>query len=330
MSELRYNHAMDEWVVIATERARRPDDFKRPASAIEKLPDYRKDCPFCPGNEGDLSDETFRIGDKNGWRVRSVLNKFPAFDTKKKLSRKNEGGKWWMQGFGVAEVIVETPYHNRFIALMDDAEVCDIIRVYKERYIAIGRMDGIEAVTVFKNHGPMAGTSQVHPHSQIIATPVVPTQIRKRIENATWYFDKIGECMFCFLMKAELESRERIVFETDKFVSFVPYAASGPFTMWIIPRRHMSSFTDISEDEVTDLAKNLRTVLGKLYRGLGNPDFNYVIRSAPVNEDHRKYFHWFINVIPRINQPAGFELGSGMFINTSLPEECAEFLRRVA
>ena len=265
MSEFRYSHVMREWVVIATERAKRPDNFRRPASAIKELPDYRKDCPFCPGNEGGFSDELFRIGDKKTWRVRCIPNKFPALDMKKELWRKNDDLEWSMQGFGVAEVVVENPRHNRFIALMDDGEVEDIIRAYKERYLAISKIKGIEAVIIFKNHGPMAGTSQEHPHSQIIATPVVSAQVRGRMESAAHYFDSTGKCLICWTMAEELRVRKRIILETENFVTFVPYAAYIPFAMWIVPRRHASSFGDITESEIRDFAKSIRSALGKRF-----------------------------------------------------------------
>ena len=327
VSELRYNIINREWVVIASERAKRPYDFKKAQKEAIPVPDHRKDCPFCTGNEGDLSDETFRIGDKNSWRVRSIYNKFPSFSPKEKLIRNNDGIYHSISGYGVAEVIIENPKHNLCIAIMSDGEVEDIIKTYKSRYLALQNQKGIEAVIIFRNHGPAAGTSLEHPHSQLIATPIVPPQIRNRVESAISFFDTTGSCIFCDTLEQELAAKKRIVSENESFVSFVPYAGAAPFVTWIFPKRHMSSFGDINEAEIKSLARILRSTLAKLYFGLNNPDFNYTIRSIPIKEDNNDYFHWYLTIIPRISQPAGFELGSGIFINTALPEESAEFLR---
>ncbi|MGB6648121.1 MAG: HIT domain-containing protein, partial [Bacteroidota bacterium] len=200
---------------------------------------------------------------------------------------------------------------------------------YRARYRDIRQDDRVEAIIIFKNHGEQAGTSLGHPHSQLAATPVVPTQIRTRVEEATRFFDDTGECVFCQTLREELEDQDRIVCETAHFVAFIPYAALSPFHLWIFPRRHMSSFDDISDIETGDLALVLRTVLSKMYRGLKDPDYNYSVRSLPTRDRNTDYFHWYLTIIPRISRTAGFELGSGMFINSTVPEESAAFLRGV-
>jgi len=329
MSELRYNIINREWVVIATERAKRPLDFRKPRKEVSPIPEHKDDCPFCTGNEGNLSDETFRIGGKNTWKTRSIYNKFPALSPKEKLVRKNDGIYHSISGYGVAEVIIESPKHNLCIATMSNSEVENIIRAYLDRYLSLQKRDGIEAIVIFRNHGPSAGTSLEHPHSQLIATPIVPPQIRDRMESAVSFFDTTGKCMFCNTLEQELAAKKRIVAENKEFVAFVPYAGAVPFATWIFPRRHMSSFADINDAEIKDVASILKLTLARLYYGLNNPDFNYTIRSIPVKEDGKAYFHWYLTIVPRISQPAGFEVGSGIFINTSLPEEGAEFLRQV-
>lgn len=329
MSELRYNIINREWVVIATERAKRPHDFVKPQKDALPIPEFRQDCPFCPGKEGDLSDETFRIGGKEKWNTRSIYNKFPALSPKEKLVRHNDGICHSISGYGVAEVIIESPKHNLNIALMSDEEVENIIKTYKSRYLSLQNKEGIEAVVIFRNNGPGAGTSLEHPHSQLIATPIVPPQIRNRVESATAFFDVTGKCIFCSTLEQELADNKRVVSENEAFVSFVPYAGAAPFITWIFPRRHMSSFGDINDAEVKGLASILKSTISKLYYGLNNPDFNYTIRSIPVKEDGSAYFHWYLSIVPRITLPAGFEVGSGIFINSSLPEESAEFLRNI-
>lgn len=329
MSELRYNPITRDWVIISSERAKRPHDFKKTRPSGPPLPKYKPDCPFCPGNEGDRSDETFRLGDEKSWRTRSAYNKFPALSHTAKEERLSEGHYKRISGYGICEVIVEHPDHNTMIALMKEGEVEDIIRTYRSRYADIEKRPGIEAITVFKNHGPAAGCSLEHPHSQIVATPVVPHHVRYIIEKAMEYHDVMGRCVFCQTFENELAEKKRVIFETEHFVSFLPYAGAAPFVTSIFPRAHAASFDDITDSQIKDLARCLKTVLAKLYHGLDNPDFNYTIRSVPVKERWSESFHWNINIIPRLTNPAGFELGSGMFINASIPEESAEFLRQV-
>jgi UDPglucose--hexose-1-phosphate uridylyltransferase len=328
MSELRYNLISREWVIIATERAKRPHDFIKQKQEKKPVEEYRKDCPFCRGNENQTPRETFRI-EKSGWQVRSVYNKFGALANDIEPVRKNSGLYSSISGFGVHEVIVEHPLHNLCIPLMGVQEVQDIILAYKNRYQEISQCNHVKHIVIFKNHGSSAGTSLEHPHSQLIATPLVPPQSRSRLEQAANYFDLSGRCLFCQTLEEELAAQERIVLESDEFVSFVPYAPLSPFHIWIFPRKHVASFSQINEREIASLAANLKGTLTKLYLGLDNPDYNYVIRSLPVKEQGVEYFHWYLSIIPRVSQPAGFELGSGMFINTSLPEEAANFLRQI-
>jgi UDPglucose--hexose-1-phosphate uridylyltransferase len=329
LSELRYNLITRDWVIIASERAKRPEDFKKSRPPRPDLPKRRDDCPFCPGNEKTGGEETYRLGSDSAWRVRSIYNKFPALSHLASCDRFTEGPEKHMTGFGIHEVLIEHPDHNTCMALMDPSAVEDIFRAYRDRYIYIRRNDEIKSIIIFKNHGPAAGSSQEHPHSQIVATPVVPHIMRSRIEGMAEHYDVTGKCMMCGMLEHELKDKKRIVLETEHFVSHVPYAAAAPFVTSIVPRRHSSSFDEISDAELKDLAGSVRQTLSKLYYGLDNPDFNYTIRSVPVREKWNEAAHWFISVMPRLTQPAGFELGSGMFINVAIPEESAAFLRQV-
>jgi len=329
MSELRYNLIAREWVVIATERAKRPEDFVKASKEKKVLPAYKSDCPFCPGNEAKTPQLVYLLGEPGSWKVRVVNNLYGALSADGTCERRIDGINLSMNGFGNHEVIIEHPRHDIIMPLMSDEEVENIIRVYRARYLALQDNKGIEAVIIFKNHGPGAGTSLEHPHSQLVATPIVPPQIRNRMERAMHYFDNTGLCVFCRTLEEELKAGKRIVLETDKFVVFSPYAGASPFMMWIFPRRHMASFVEINDAELSCLSRALKHSLQKLYYGLDNPDFNFTIRSIPVKEHGSEYFHWYISIIPRLTQPAGFELGSGMFINTTLPEANAEFLRSV-
>ncbi|XZN93758.1 MAG: galactose-1-phosphate uridylyltransferase [Microcoleus sp.] len=329
MSELRQNLITRDWVIIATERAKRPDQFANHKKITEFLPSHRPDCPFCVGNEEDGTLETFCLGDRADWKVRAIRNKYPALSPTAEGLRISSGIHRRMSGMGIHEVIVEHPRHDLTTALLSIEEVENILVVYRQRYLEIRKYPHIETIIIFKNHGESAGTSLEHPHSQIAATPVVPSQFRSRIDETIRYFDDTGECLFCRTLEDELAAGERVIFESKHFVAFIPYAALSPFHIWIFPRRHASSFDDITDPEISDLADTLKTVLAKLYYGLNNPDYNYNIRSVPTAEQGTKYFHWYIAIIPRVSKQAGFELGSGMFINTALPEESAGFLRSI-
>jgi UDPglucose--hexose-1-phosphate uridylyltransferase len=234
-----------------------------------------------------------------------------------------------MPAVGIQEVIIEHPRHNMTLALMPVAHVANVIRAYRQRYEAIRQDKRIEAIIIFKNYGEAAGTSLHHPHSQLVATPIVPNQFRIRIEESIRYFDDTGECVFCRTMGEELASHERVIEENKHFVAFIPYAALSPFSMWIFPKRHASSFDEITEPEIESLAPVLKGVLARLHVALDNPDYNYSIRSIPTGERRTDYFHWYFTIIPRISKTAGFELGSGMFINPTVPEENAALLRSV-
>ncbi len=328
MPELRQNLLTREWVIIAKERARRPEEFKSKKEKKE-LPEYKKECPFCPGNEKMTPYESFTIQEKKGWKVRVIPNKFPALASEGKRDRHIEGIHRFMSGVGIHEVIIESPLHNLTTALMPVEDVRNILVAYRERYLKILKDERIEMIIIFKNHGESAGTSLEHPHSQLIGTPLVPTMIRYRNEEAMRYFDDTGECVGCKIIKEELTARKRIVWESEYFVAFIPYGAYSPFHTWLFPRRHVSSFGSILDKELEDLASVLKTVLAKLYHGLDDPDFNYCIRSIPSDIGQMDYLHWYISIIPRLTRTAGFELGSGMFINTSVPEESAGFLREM-
>jgi UDPglucose--hexose-1-phosphate uridylyltransferase len=329
MSELRQNLISREWVIIATERAKRPDQFTRQKEP-RMLPSHVPECPFCTGNEEKCTPgETYRYSDENGWKVRAVPNRYPALASLGERVRTLEGIYRTMTGVGIHEVIIEHPRHNMTTALLSRQEVADILRAYRSRYREIRQDPRIECIIIFKNQGESAGASLEHPHSQLVATPIVPAQVRDRIQDAIHFMDDTGDCVFCDMLKQELAAQERIVYDSEHFVAFVPYAALSPFHLWLFPKRHSSSFDEITDPEIDDLARNLKTVLAKLYHGLGNPDFNYCIRSVPTDEQETDYFHWYLAIIPKVSQTAGLELGSGIFVNTALPEASAKFLREI-
>jgi len=331
MPELRQNPATKEWVVIATERAKRPEEFG--SSAVPLAPE-EKGCPFCPGREEETPKEilayrTYGTAPNTpGWWIRIIPNAYPALVPLGIPERfKVDDFFTYMDGLGDHEVIIESPDHDQTIATMDQKQVEEIFLAYRERYAALARDPRFEMVILFKNHGASAGTSLRHPHSQIIATPITPLHIRNRIEAAMHYFDDHGSCVYCDMISKELQFKERIVGESDNFVVFEPFAARSPFETWVLPKKHNSSFEDIIKEQTKELAFIMRGVLAKIHKSLNNPDYNLVLRSSPVHEKNVEYYHWHIMIVPRVSSVAGFELGSGIYINTVIPEAAAKYLR---
>jgi UDPglucose--hexose-1-phosphate uridylyltransferase len=328
MSEMRQDPTTKEWVIIATERRKRPSDFLTKVSRPEK-PAFSPSCPFCPGNEKKTPSSilSYLDSDTGSWQVRVFSNMFPAVTTEGDTSRHLEEGCFLsMEGIGYHEVTVETPSHNRPMALMTDKEVTLVLRAYRQRYNDIAKDTSVKSIIIFENHGAAAGTSLEHPHSQLVAMGIVPRHMRMQYDVATMYYDDNGSCLYADLATRELNAGTRIIMATDSFVVFHPFASRRPFETWIMSREGQASFGQTSIEDIQNLAPVLRTTLLKLYRGLDNPDFNLVIDSAPVGEEHTHLYRWHIRIIPRIAEAAGFEIGSGVYINTALPEETARFM----
>jgi len=331
MSEIRQDPANEEWVIMARERARRPHEFVRQQTKPEPPP-FLSSCPFCPGNEAMTPPETLSYRDEKSanWRVRAFANLFAALTPEGSTTRREEDSFFLdMDGVGVHEVIVETPAHNKPLALMEDSGVRDVMHAYHERYNALSQMPFLKLIIIFKNHGLSAGTSLEHPHSQLVATPVVSKHIRMKYEVAIRHYDNTGRCLYSDLVDHELRIGKRVVMETEKFVVFHPFASHLPFETWIVPKIRRACFGNASAEELENLALVLRTTLHKLYRGLNNPDFNYVIDTAPIGDENKNYYLWHLRIIPRLTEVAGFEIGSGININTALPEETAQFIKEL-
>jgi UDPglucose--hexose-1-phosphate uridylyltransferase len=324
--ELRQNLATGEWVVIATERARRPEDFAS-KSDRKPLPPWKESCPFCPGNEDKTPPAAFSIPPDGAWDLRVVPNKFAALSPDIPPHRDADAFLRHAAGYGFHQVIIETPRHDLSLAQLPQDQFDRVVEAYHCVYSDLSSRPGVEFVIPFKNHGEAAGTSLEHSHSQVIGLPVFPGQVRGRMEEAMRYYDSEGACVFCRMAEVERRAGTRIVAENGSFTAFIPYAALSPFHLWILPLRHEAGFHEITDGEKEALGALLRTVLRKLYGGLNNPDFNLMIRSGPADAPALKYFHWYLSIVPRLAKAAGFELGSGMYINTALPEESARFLR---
>lgn len=334
MPQLRQDRTTKEWVIIAAERSKRPHSFKNTSKPKSEKSSYQKDCPFCEGNEHLTPPETlaYRTGgpaDSRGWRVRVIPNKFPALSPEGSLERKEEKGSFrMMDGVGIHEVIIESPIHNQFSFLMEDKQVEEVLLACRERYNTIREDQRIKLIIIFKNYGEAAGTSLEHPHLQLVGTPVVPSNIRRKLEEAARYYDDHGCCVYCDVMEEELSAGERIVMDTEKFLVFQPFASRSPFETWIIPKEHQASFGLISVEDSRKFAKILKAVLFKLYSKLNDPDYNIVIHTAPIKDEMEDYYHWHLQIIPRLTTPAGFEMGSGIYINVAFPEETADYLKK--
>jgi UDPglucose--hexose-1-phosphate uridylyltransferase len=329
MPELRQNVATREWVIIATDRAKRPEEFiQTDKERVESRSAFVANCPFCPGNE-ELDLERLRLPAEGDWLLRVVRNRYPALQESGERVRHLDGMNPSISGVGYHEVVVESRLHNTSPATEDLAEIERTLRAFQMRGLALRADRRIEQIIYFKNHGPTAGTSLLHPHAQLLGLPMVPYTIRARMEEARRYFAGQGQCVICRMREEEERERVRIVFENRFFSAFIPYAALSPFHLWVIPRHHRASFLDAPSEELGDLALVLRELLRKIYVGLNDPDYNYVVRSAPEREQAAEYMHWYVAIVPRVSRVAGFEMGTGMFINTALPEESARFLRSI-
>lgn len=327
-NEMRQNLITGQWVIYALSRRKRPRELLMPRHAPEGQPVYDANCPFCPGNEDKLPAILFESkGSDPLWQVRIVTNKYPALTPDGNLKRVNQGIHMAMDGYGHHEVIIESPLHNRHISAMSVQEAELVIECCHRRYTELIHMDRNMVVIIFRNHGRRAGASLSHPHSQVISTGIVPSHIRSREIRASAYYDEWGRCVYCAILEEELRFGRRIVCENESFVSFVPYAAEEPFEMWILPRVHRADFADVTDGEKADLASILLVLLQKLSSKLQDPDYNYVIHSCAKYRSGEPQEHWFLRIRPRLTTKAGFEIGSGMSINTDLPEDDASFLQ---
>lgn len=326
MPELRLNLISREWVIVPTEKARAPEQFRQRGNR-KHIPDVDPSCPFCPGNESKTPDEIFRLPADGPWKLRGTPNKFPYFDVTGERVRINDGLRRKVTGVGRHEVIIESPHHNASFAHMDIPDLVDILKAYKARFNDAFMDRRIQHLIIFKNHGPESGTSIVHPHSQLLGSPVIPLEIRYRVDEAMRFFDNTGQCLMCAMVEDEMRDRARVIAENDRFISFVPFAALSPFHLWVFPKQHMPSFGNVSDEDIEAMAPLLKEVHQRLYHGLNDPSYNMVLRTLSPFRSRSEYVHWYMSIVPRVMPSSGFELGTGIYVNPSVPEEIAQFLR---
>ncbi len=328
MPELRKDPIVGRWVIIATDRARRPVTPKKEESLSP--PAY---CPFCEGQENNTPLEIISYRDRNtrpnerGWRVRVVPNKFPALQIEGELNKRGEGIYDKMAGIGAHEVIVECPFHESNLAYLTEENIREVLWVYHDRLVDLKKDPRLVYGMVFKNFGAAAGASIEHTHSQLIVTPIVPISVWEEMTGALEFYKYRGRCIFCDIIYQEMSVEKRIVLETPNFLSFAPYASRFPFETWILPKSHTSHYENIQKNEVDELGTVLKTILLKLEMALDNPSYNYIIHTSPFDTQSLTHYHWHIEIIPRLTRVAGFEWGTGFYINPVPPEQAASFLR---
>lgn len=332
--ELRLDPVTGRWVVVATERAKRPKDFARQdAASHQARPERSETCPFCPGNESATPPEVFsfrRCGtrpNEPGWQVRGVPNKYPALTPEPTVEASTSGIFSVRPAVGAHEVIIESPLHNASPATMSYEDMTQVVRAYVHRYCALADAPGIEYVLIFRNHGRDAGASLEHPHSQIAAVPLVPPAVIEELAGASRYYETTGRCVFCEMIRQELEAGARVVLETPGFIALEPYASKMPFETWILPKEHAPFFQQLAPSTYRELAEVLVDVLGTIGAGLHDPPYNYILHTSPTHERCGSSYHWHIEIFPKLTVAAGFEFGMGVYINVTTPESAAEFLR---
>jgi len=330
MPELRFDPTTGDWVVFAPLRQLRPRTLEKDQG--QSSPHHlsvEQHCPFCPGNEAMTPREIDAIrNSSNAWQVRVIPNKFPALQIEED-DRRVEVSELFhkMGGCGAHEVVVESPDHTTVLAAQPIDQIERVLRMLQRRYLDLLRDRRFQSIILFKNHGERAGTSLRHSHWQIIATPVVPRMLRLRYAEAAQFFDRTGNCLHQVMLNEELAAQKRIVSCNRNFVAFLPFASHLPFETWIMPSQFQSSFGQLPGELFRPLAEIMKSVLTKLFVGLENPDFNLTIDTASRGDEEQSSFCWHIRILPRLSTAAGFELGSGMSINTVLPEDAAKFLR---
>ena len=332
MPEYRKDIILDEWVIIATERAKRPENFKeeKVRIAVPKI----EVCPFDKGNEAMTPPEILRI-DSSGnvidsgkdWQIRVVPNKFPALVPNASASSKKYGVYMVMDGFGLHEVVIHSPEHLENISLLSESEIKLIIEVYIKRLRQIKKDIRIESVIIMLNQGKEAGASLEHSHSQIFALPLSPPVLEKEIYGTRSYFKNNQRCAMCDLLNFEIRENKRVVFKNEDFLIIQPFASRNPFETWIVPRRHYPNFENISDIEIKSFARCLKLLVDFFYFELNEPPFNYYIHTGPLQYEAEDHYHWHFELIPKLSIKAGFEIATGIDICITTPEYTAEFMK---
>ena len=329
MPELRKDPLIGRWVIIATERAKRPVDFI--AARDEALP--ADNCPFCEGKEETTPKEILAVrangngADGPGWSVRVVPSIKPVLGIEGQLNRRAKGMYDVMNGIGAHEVIVETPDHQASLAMLPEKSIEEVLHAYRDRMLDLKNDKRFRYILIFKNHGEAAGASLEHTHSQLIALPIVPKRVREEVDSGRRYYHDKERCIFCDMIRQEIEDGARVINENESFIALAPYAPRFPFEIWLLPKQHSSAFENNQSPMYASLARILKDNLSRLDTVLDRPAYNLMIHTSPIGEEKNEHYHWHIEIMPKLTKVAGFEWGTGFYICPTPPEESARFLR---
>ncbi len=329
MPELRKDPVLGRWIIISQERRKRPTDF-----AVETTKSSGGFCPLCPGNENTTPLEVlaYRMGHQQmhngpGWQVRVVPNKYPALIIEGELGKEGEGLYDRMNGIGAHEVIIESPNHNESLSQLTPENMFFVFKAFKERISDLERDPRFRYVIVFKNHGRAAGASLEHSHSQLIALPILPRMIVSELAGALSYFQYKERCVFCDIIRQEMRQGIRVVCQNEHFITITPFAPRTPFEMWILPKQHSSAYAKQDDYHLQSLARLFSETLKRLDACIPDVPYNFVLHTEPLRSGGVEHYHWHFEIVPKLTSIAGFEWGSGFYINPIPPEEAAAYLR---
>ncbi|MCX5706184.1 MAG: galactose-1-phosphate uridylyltransferase [Candidatus Omnitrophica bacterium] len=332
MAELRRDPIVGRWVIVDTDHPSSPEGFEYE----QYIPKGAGVCPFCYGNESQTPPEIecFRqpgtAPNTSGWQVRVVSNKFPALQVEGELDRRGLGIYDLSNGIGAHEVLVESPYHMKDISDLLNKEIEDVVRMSCRRSNDLSKDKRFKYIMIFRNYGSAAGASLEHPHTQIVALPMIPKNVAEEISGAKNYFDYRERCIFFFFFMQETQEKDRIIFENKYFISFCPFVSRFPFELWIMPKKHSGYYCQMSEEEIPALASILKDTIARIKKVFVNLSYNYIIHTSPINGDGDvDYYHWHIEFMPKLTRVAGFEWGTGFYIDPTSPELAAQYLKAI-
>jgi len=333
VSQFRQDNITKHWVLIAPKRALRPDALNTEPASENNLPEHDASCIFCPGNEHFNPDTILSLPSEKNWQIRVIPNKFETLSHKmaSPLERGTDDFYLSRPGVGDHEVIIMRA-HNLPLALQPVSDVELSIKSWLARMIDLQDHAEVRYTHIIQNHGKLSGATVAHPHFQLFTLPFVPDHVRDEMAGAAAYYREHDRCVYCELIERETKSGSRVILDNEDYLVFCLFASRAPFQMRIIPKKHRASFTDITAAEQKNLAKTLKEVLHKIYLKLNNPSYNFYIHTIPLCTPKPAFcdpnsYHWHLEILPRINLWAGFELGTEIYVNPVAPEDAAELLR---
>jgi len=329
MPELRKDPVLGRWIIISKERSKRPTDF-----VVEDYQTTGGFCPLCPGNEKTTPNEVLVLGrepglppNSAGWQLRVVPNKFPALVIEGDIEKEGEGLYDRMNGIGAHEVVIESPNHEDRFTYLPPEQMILVFRAFRNRILDLAQDNRFRYVMVFKNYGRAAGASLEHPHSQLVALPILPRMVTSELDGTLSYFKYKDRCIYCDIIRQEMQQDVRLVCQNDHFVTLTPFAPRSPFEMWILPKHHSSSYTEQSEESLVKLVEIFSESMRRLDKCIPHVPYNFVLHTQPLRSHPLEHYHWHFEIVPKLTSIAGFEWGSGFYINPMPPEDTCRYLR---